>query len=173
MAELARIFIYLAFLRRGPQDLPASVFLLVMLNLVTLALYGIAASALELDLGKLIGSAAVMMALTMLLTGAMLSLASRPHRFVQTAIAIAGAELVLMPIACLFLALERPYRVGLDFPDWLLFAEGLFLAWEVAIIGHIYRRALERSFFAGILLSVACAIIVSSTVALVFPAPAA
>jgi len=173
MAELARLFVHLAFLKRGPHDVPASVFLLVLLILITLALYAIAGSVLDLELGKLIGSAALMLALTMLLTGAILSLASRPHRFLQTAIAIAGAELVLMPIGCLFLALERPYRGGVDYPDWLLFAEGVFLAWDVAIVGHIYRSALERSLLAGILLSVACAIIVSSTVALVFPAPAA
>jgi hypothetical protein len=173
MADLARIFIHIAFLRRGPQDVPASVFLLVMLNLVTLALYAIAGTALDLELGRLIGSAALMMALTLLLTGAMLSLASRPHRFVQTAVAIAGAELMLAPLGCVFLALEHPYRAGLNYPDWLLFAEGLFVAWDVAIIGHVYRSALERSLLAGILLSVACAIIVSSTVALVFPAPTA
>lgn len=173
MVELARIFVHLAFLKRGPQDVPASIFLLVLLNLLTLALYGIAGSMLDLELGKLLGSATLMMALTMLLTGAMLSVASRPNRFVQTAIAIAGAELVLTPIGCVLLALERPYRAGLDYPDWLLFAEALFLAWDVAIIGHIYRVALERSLIAGILLSLACAIIVSSTVALVFPAPAA
>src|SRR5258706_10228210 len=106
MVELLRIFTQLAFLKRGPQDLPASVFLLVALGLVTLALYGIAGSFLDLELDKLIGSAALMMTLTMLLTGAMLSLASRPHRFLQTAIAIAGAQLVLTPISCLFLALD-------------------------------------------------------------------
>jgi len=71
MAELARLFVHLAFLKRGPQDVPASVFLLV-----------------------------------------------------------------LLPIGCLLLALER-------------------------------------SLPTGILLSVACAIMLTSTVALVFPAPAA
>ncbi|MGH8315610.1 MAG: hypothetical protein ACRETU_10730, partial [Steroidobacterales bacterium] len=110
MADLARLFVHLAFLKRGPQDAPASVFLLVLLNLVTLALYAMAALFLDLDLGRLMGSAGLMLALTMLLTGAMLSLASRPHRFLQTAIAITGAELVLLPIGCLLLALERPYH---------------------------------------------------------------
>lgn len=173
MGELARIFVNIALLRRGPEDVPASVFLLVLLNVVTLASYALAAAIITLDLGLFMAQILLNLALSLLLTAAVLSLADRSRRFLQTATAIAGAELVLAPLSWLLIALGHAYEGSKPYPLGPYLAQLLVFAWDIVIVGHIYRRALERSLRVGILLSVACAIIVLSTVALVFPEPAA
>lgn len=171
MTELARIFVNIALLRRGPQDLPASGFLLGVLLLVSgLVNLGVA-FAFELDVGLMLGRFVLAAALSLILTIAVLSIASRPQRFLQTATAMIGAELVTVPFGLLLFILAKPYGNFTEHPEWLQFLDGLYEAWNIVIAGYIYRMALERSLFVGVLVAFACEIIVVLAIQGAFPPP--
>ncbi|HZF17269.1 MAG TPA: hypothetical protein VE046_15130 [Steroidobacteraceae bacterium] len=172
MAELARIFFNIALLRRGPQDLPASKFLLGALLLVSGLVNLAVALAFELDTRLMLARFALAAVLSLVLTIAILSVASRPQRFLQTATALIGAELVTVPLALLLFILAKPYHDFTHHPPWLQFLDGLYEAWNIVIAGYVYRMALERSLLAGVLLAFACEIIVVLAVQGAFPPPA-
>jgi hypothetical protein len=171
MLEFARVFFNIAVLRQGPQDLPASALLLGVLLAMALLLHLIVAGAFDFGVMLALERFAVAAALGLLLTMAVLSIAGRRKRFLQTATAMIGAALVIAPLDVLLFAIAKPYGDFADHPDWLRFVEGAYEAWGVVIGGHIYRAALERNIFVCVLLSFACEIMVVSAVQSVFPVP--
>lgn len=169
MLEFARVFLNIVLLRRGPQDLPASTLLLALL-IATAVLANLAvALAFDLDVALILMRALVDAALGLLLTAAVLSVAGKPHRFLQSSTAMVGAGLVIAPIGVLLFAIERPYGGFANHPDWLRFFEGAYEAWDILIVGHVYRMALERNFFLCVLLAFACEIMVVTAVQGLFP----
>jgi len=132
--------------RRGPQDLPDSTFLLGLLTglnvLVSFGLAGLETDLLQALLQALLAPA--VMALFML---GLLSVSKRRHRFMQTFTAGIGCDALITALA-LPLVL-----VSLLLPDIRAVAGLLLLGllvWELAVIGHILRQALDLSFMAGL-----------------------
>jgi hypothetical protein len=171
MIEFARVFFNIALLRQGPQQLPASRLLLAALLVITLVLQFAVAAAFELGIVLVLERYVLAIALGLLLTSAVLSIAGRQRRFLQVATAMVGAALVLAPLDVLLLAVVRPYGAFANHPDWLRVIEGAYEAWGIVIVGHIYRVALERSLLLGVLLSFACEIMVVSAIQSLFPVP--
>jgi hypothetical protein len=171
MIEFARVFFNIALLRQGPQHLPASRFLLAALLVITLVVQLLVAAAFDLGIVLVLERYVLAIALGLLLTGAVLSIAARQRRFVQVATAMVGAALVLAPIDVVLLAVVKPYGAFANHPGWLRVIEGAYEAWGIVIIGHIYRAAIERSLFLCVLLSFACEIMVVSAVQSLFPVP--
>lgn len=169
MLQFARVFLNIALLRRGPQDLPASKFLLALLIALAVLANLAVSLAFDLDVPRTLERSLLAAALGLVLTAAILSVAGRPRRFLQSSTAMVGAELVIAPVGVLLLAVARPYGDFGNHPDWLRFFEGAYEAWDILIVGHIYRMALERNFFLCVLLAFACEIMVVAAVQGLFP----
>ncbi|MGO9933894.1 MAG: hypothetical protein ACLPV8_19075 [Steroidobacteraceae bacterium] len=155
MLRLTKAFFDIALGRQTPAHLPASMFLL--------ALVAGAAALLEV-LGALLPPApndGIMLrillgvGLPLAFTWAVLELARRRQRFLQTAIALLGigvlAELVLYPLGALLrlISAERFASVPLG----LLFYVGFI--WYLLACANIWRAALDSGFILGGFISVA------------------
>lgn len=145
--NLLRRFWEVCLLRAGPQDLPASDFLLVL----TLLIY-IAASFL-VSLLQFEFSRAGLVTLVDLLLMAGLSylilwIARRHARWLQTMTALSGSGAVLSLAALPFLywsnQIEAENQAGL--PDFVLLG---MLIWNLVVLAHIFRHALSVSFGFG------------------------
>jgi hypothetical protein len=145
------VFLDIALHRRGPDQLPASQFLLALLlvlylgaGLLTLSILGILEQTdlmlLFLDCGFFLAFVYVS-----------LRLFRRERRFVQTAAALVGTD-VLFSVIGLPLALwARAVAVPADAASAPMLLRLLLLLWWVDVAGFIFSRALSRPYVVGIL----------------------
>lgn len=173
MKILLRRFVDICLLRAGPQDLPASTFLLA----TTLAVYGIAGLFLSL-VNTTLSEALLMVMVDILLLAAfayvILWVRTLTARFVQALTALAGTGAMLEFAAWPALAWQQLSATadgaGLMIPSLLLWA---WLFWSIAVVGHILRHALSTTYTAGTLLSLLYTFIAISVVrSLFFSSPA-
>ena len=141
-------------LRRGPQDLPGSWFLLAILILANLLAGTLLFSDQDPESSELLQSI-VDLALSVVIYTAILHLRNFRERLLQTLTAFTGTglllTLVLFPISLLlgaegeniFVSTGRVLFMGL-------------LIWSLAVDGHIFRHALSTSMLVG----TACAVAV-------------
>jgi hypothetical protein len=152
MKELVKLFTQIALLRRGPQDLPASMLLLtltiVAYLVVNLLLNGLLPPPAATDAVHLL----IDTVFTLVWYVALLRIAGRPERTLQTTTAVFGFQIVLAP--------------PLFFSSWLLprFVHDstwgvpvelfglVLLVWLVAANSHIVKAALEWSSGASVAL---------------------
>jgi hypothetical protein len=142
---LARMYVAIALWRRGPQDLPAIGILLPLTMaayvLISVAL-GEALPALRAGLAPQVLADTVFIALWY---WALLSLARRSERYLQTAAALFGLQCVLAAPSILSAWLLQHFAHN---QTWLALSSVLaivVLGWTVAATGHVLRAALERS----------------------------
>ncbi len=149
-------------LRAGPQDLPYSPRLLVLLLVSALALDGVTGALLG-DAEDALAHSLLGIAVVFGLTWFTLQLRGHPARFVQSASALAGAGIAIslaqLPVALLIelptdaaalAALAHdPLQVALR---WLLLAT---LAWQVLVNAHILQHAagIRRGFAVVLVIS--------------------
>jgi hypothetical protein len=142
MKDIIRLFTQIALLQRGPQDLPASMLLLVLAIAGYLCVNFVVSSALPPDehwQGPLLVDALF----TLVWYVALLRLLGRPERMLQTVSAVFGLQAVLSPLLIASTWLVR--RVGED-ATWQLpvtCAGLLLLAWLIAASTHVVKAALE------------------------------
>lgn len=166
MEKLLKVFVDICLLRKGPQDLPASLFLLGVVVAAHWGL-GVVFSLFTLPpfhalLGGLIG--------TLLLLGVvqgLLALHRKQPRLLQTATALAGAEVLLGLVA-------------LPFSAWVFWGESdrlvpslislLIIVWSVVVASHILRHALSVSQPAAVLFALGYTLLSYTAVGLVVPA---
>jgi hypothetical protein len=154
MLRLAKAFLDIALWRQTPAHLPASRLLLALV---------IGAAALMEVLGAFFPPAssdgfavrvAMGVGLPLAFTWAVLALARRRGRFLQTASALLGvsvlAEIVLYPLAAMLRLMGEDRMVSI--PVGLL----LFVAliWYLLACAHIWRAALDSGLLLGGLISV-------------------
>jgi hypothetical protein len=144
MLMLVRMYVAIAFGRRGPQDLPA-VGILLPLTMAAYVLVSVAAGALvpQLRSGwalQVLADAGFLAVWYWLL----LALAQRRERYLQTAAALFGLQTVLAApnILSAWLLQQAPSN-----SVWLTVAYVIALAvliWTVIAIAQVLRAALER-----------------------------
>jgi hypothetical protein len=153
MTELIRLFTQIALLRRGPQDLPASMLLLVLVVAGYLSVNFLVSSALPPD-DHWQGPLLVDTLFTLAWYVALLKLLGRSERILQTATAVFGLQGLLSPL--------------LIASDWLMVRFGedalwqvpvacaglLLIVWLVAANSQIVKAALEWSSPASVVLVV-------------------
>lgn len=154
MHKLLLRFLDICRFRAGPQDLPASKFLMALM----LIAYGFL--ALLLTLGeKEIGTAIQMAIADTLLLAALafvvLWVRDFTARYVQLLTAMAGClallSLVLWPILLLQqLGVEAGGGFYLIVSSIFLW---IWLIWDAGVIAHIFRHALDTSIWMGLILS--------------------
>jgi drug/metabolite transporter (DMT)-like permease len=153
MADVLEIFVQLLLLRCGPQRLPASGLLLILTVLAYAGVNGLVScifppaqnwpALLLLDVGFLL-----------LWNAAVLKLAGRPERILQTTTAVFGFQLLLAPLLVALDWLEQ--RLHGD-PTWegpLVVVGLVLLAWLVTVNSRIMSAALEWSMTASVALVV-------------------
>lgn len=148
MVRLLNTFVDICLLRVGPQQLPASISLLV----ATLAAYVMVGIVLARPLLPGLDPRLFAAIDTLLLLGFIwfaLSFKGYYRRFIQTATAFAGTNVLLNAIAWLLLSWQARLAaqgVANELPALLLLAH---LVWHVAVISNIVRHALSVSLAWG------------------------
>lgn len=151
MKDIIRLFTQIALLQRGPQDLPASMLLLVLAIGGYLCVNFVVSSVLppaEHWLGPLPFDALF----TLVWYVALLRLVGRPERMLQTVSAVFGLQAVLSPPLIASTWLMR--RVGED-ATWqlpVMCVWLLLLAWLIAANTHVVKAALEWPGAASVVL---------------------
>lgn len=137
--------------RLGPQDLPASATLFT-LTLVLYLLISTIIGGFDLPPERAFLSAVVDVALLLAMTRMILWARELWPRFQQTATALLGTGVlfgfVAVPLMWWQIQYERPMDAFV--PSLLMFA--LFI-WNIAVVGHILRHALNTPFYIGVALS--------------------
>ena len=154
MQRLAKAFLDIALWRRTPAHLPASLFLLVLTAV---------AAALTEVLGAFISPGpqqgilvhiVLSVALPLAFTWAVLAVAKKPARFLQTATAVLGVDvlagLILYPLSAMFGAAGEDGFVKV--PIGIVLFIGLI--WYLLAGAHIWRSALESGLVLGGIISV-------------------
>lgn len=171
MTELVRLYAQIATLKRGPQDVPASTFVLA----ATVAGYFLVNLAVSLVLPPIAGPWFWHLVVEVLFLLAwyalLLRVARRPERFTQTASAVFGYQAVLAPIW--IAAMWLVGKVARD-PTWqfpvVILAIMLFL-WIVTVNSQILRAALEWPAIACVALVALQVVVGYFVLAAVFPVP--
>ena len=176
IGEVLRHYVRIALLKRGPDDLPASQPLL----LVTVAAYVVASLIVSMALPAQTGDTAPRPAepwvavaldagLMLLWLNLLLRFARRPERFLQTATAVFGFQLVLAPVfaAGMWAYLRYSADEAMKLPASLIIvALGL---WALVVNARIIRAATDWPMVACIGLVLAEALLARGALLLVFP----
>lgn len=167
MLEIIKAFVDICLFRRGPQDLPASSFLLYL----TLGAY--AGSNFLLALGTYTPVTAAMAsladtALLAVLTLSLLYLHGRAARVRQTLAALAGTGTVLAVLALppIYWLTVQTAQGELSFPSLVVLA---LVVWSLAVIGHIIRHALATRLIVGLVVAMIFYWIAASVQGALFP----
>lgn len=151
---IVRPFVEICLLRRGPQDLPGSTFLLAIM-LVAHTVMSILLNAVVLNAWNAILAGVIDTLLVSILTGSILYLHGFKTRIVQTLSAMTGTGAIISLLAIpLFSWNAGAQQSGSVSAVGSLMVFGI-VVWSLAVSGHILRHALSVSYFLGILIAVA------------------
>ncbi len=146
MTALLQLFIDLCRLRRGPQDLPVSRFLM-MFTAASYFAIGLAVSLLEQSLGLAILSAALDTLMLATLAWLSLRVIGKTPRFTQTYTALAGTGILFGLMGWPLIAWLQGIPEGQGGSLSLLLL-GLVI-WNIMAIGYILRHALGIMMWAA------------------------
>jgi hypothetical protein len=144
-------------LRAGPQDLPASRQLLIALLALDLMVSVIALGSV-VPVGQALLTAGAALGLGLGFAYLALVLRGKPNRFLQTATALVGIDLVISVLALpLTLALvSQAAPDGSVSPNPALGVALLaVLAWNVTVVANTFRHALDQRWPAGVIVALA------------------
>ncbi len=173
MKKLVGAFLQIATLKMGPEDLPASRFLL---GLVTAAylLTGAASVSFYADSATAaVQQLAVDLGLTYGFFTLLLMLYRKGPRVLQTLTAILGTgallSLIALPLTAWLQTLDSNASEAAAAP-----AIGIYLVvlWSIAVTGHILHRALDIPYVGGLIIGVVFFVFNLATFATLFPAEA-
>lgn len=146
---LSLAFFDIALHRRGPEDLPASQFLLGLVLAVYLVI-----GLVALQLGSTISRAATLLlldtAVYLSLVWAVLRLFGRARRYLQTATAMIGTDVLFNTIGLPLMLLEESVQAP---PGELTMPRFMFLVlfiWSVDVGGYILSKAIEKPYIVAV-----------------------
>jgi len=144
MKDLVRLFMQIALLRRGPQDVPASPLLLALTVGGYLAVNLIVGGLLPPDVHwwqeLLIDTL-----FTLIWYVVLLQVLGRPERILQTATAVFGFQAVLSPLLIASEWLVRRFSEDSAWQVPITCAGLLLFVWLIAANSHVVKAALEWS----------------------------
>jgi hypothetical protein len=154
MLRLAKAFWDIALWRRTPAQLPASSFLLALVAIAAAALEVLSAFLPPATTDRILTRIVLSVGLPLGFAWAVLALARRRQRFLQTGTALLGVgvlvELVLYPLGSLI------HIIGSDrleaVPLGILMLLGLI--WYLLACANIWRAALDSGLTIGVVISV-------------------
>jgi len=151
MKELIQLFSQIALLRRGPQDLPASMLLLVMSVVGYFGINFIVSSFMP-PIKDWQTYLAVDVPFTLIWYVVVLRLAKRSERTLQTATAVFGFQAVLSPLVVMseWLLPRYAQNATWQLPVQLMWL--IMLVWVITASSHVVKAALEWSSSASVAL---------------------
>jgi hypothetical protein len=154
MLLLAKAFWDIALWRRTPAQLPASLFLLVLVAAAAALIEVLTAFLPPASSDRIFLRIALSVGLPLAFAWAVLALARHRQRFLQTGIALLGvgvlAELVLYPIGSLIHVIGPDHVASVPLGFLMLIG----LIWYLLACANIWRSALESGPSLGIAISV-------------------
>jgi hypothetical protein len=151
MKELIQLFTQIALLRRGPQDLPAS---LLLLGITIVGYFGInfLVSSLMPPIKGWPAHLAVDVVFTLVWYVVLLRLTGRSERTLQTTTAVFGFQAVLSPLLVIseWLMLRFAQDTTWQLPVALIWL--MLVIWVIAANSHVVKAALEWSSAASVFL---------------------
>ncbi len=161
MKLLLKCFYDICLLRAGPQDLPASTFLMVLV-LFAYVLAGVMLSSLQMDWWQALLLLAADVGLLGGLAYLILWVRQLGARFVQVFTALLGTgtffEILALPLLYWQREAMAAFQNGTDEGSGTVFISAfvlwLVLFWSLVVIGHILRHALSTNMPVGMALAV-------------------
>lgn len=151
MRELILLFGNICRFKQGPEDIPASLFLLsilIGLNFIIELLLGLSVYSILISFVLALLSIATLALFTWLL----LILFKLQTRFIQTFSAFVGVNL-FTNIFCFF-PVTILWKMEILVNNSFGLINLVLLAWILSIYAHIYKRAINVSFFLGLALAI-------------------
>lgn len=152
MLKLLQTFLDIALWRKGPQDLPASRFLMICALIAYVGTSFIQVQLFDLRLRTAVLIIAVDVVMLLGWLWVVLAFFGRQQRFMQTMTAVVGVGTLLGCLDILVRGAQLALGPAENLPDnWLLLR---FLAIAL-IMGRIFMHALDRGLITGMALTVA------------------
>jgi len=170
MKELIQLFTQIALLRRGPQDLPASV-LLLWISVVAYFGINFLVSCLMPPMDGWPAELAVDVVFTLLWYFVLLRVAGRSERILQTTTAVFGFQAVLSPLLVISNGLLARF---IKDPTWqlpVLLIWLILVTWLIAANSHVVKAALEWSSTACVFLVILQIVAGQIVLTALFPSP--
>ncbi len=169
MLLLIRAWFDICLLRRGPQDLPASGFLLGV-SLCCYGLVSVLVSSQSYTFSMALLLTVVDLGLLVVFAWSLLYLQRKAERLNQTLSALAGTGSLMGLIALPLLLTIGPDATSEPVPASLLSLWLLLLLWNLFIMAHIIRHALSSSFAIGFGISLLYALLNMQVIVTLFSA---
>jgi hypothetical protein len=171
MKELLQLFTQIALLRRGPQDVPASMLLLALTVTGYFGINLLVNSVLPPPpTSDWLAHLLLDVPFTLAWFALLLKIVGRPERILQTTTAVFGFQAVVAPLAVLseYLTLRAAHHTIWEFPVKLLYI--VLVVWLIAAVSHIVKAALEWSSPASVALVILQILTEQALVYALFPA---
>lgn len=152
MLRLLQTFAEIALWRKGPQDLPASNALAVMVLIVYVTIGFIAVRTFDLSARMAVITIAVDVVMLSAWLWLVLAFFSRRQRFVQTITAALGVGILMLLLDIAVRAVQLALGLGRDAAGGWLALHFLIVA---LVMGRILMHALDRGLLTGMALTVA------------------
>jgi hypothetical protein len=147
MTDLARLYADIALLRRGPQDVPASLFLLAITVVAYCAINLLVNWALPPQKDPWFFELLIDVIFTLAWYSALLRLFHKSERVLQTTTAVFGFRAVLAPLSIGTEWLVRRFGADQSWQLPLTVGYTAVVVWLVAANSRVLKAALEWSMF--------------------------
>ena len=168
MLQLIRAWFEICLLRRTPQELPASGYLLGV-SLCCYGLVSVLVSSQSYAFNRALLLAGVDLGLLFVFVWSLLYLQNRTARINQTLSALAGSGSLMGLIALPLMLAVGPDAVTEPVPPLLVSLWLLLLLWNLFVMAHIIRHALSSSFAIGFGISLLYALLSMQVITTLFP----
>lgn len=162
MYQLIVLFFEIAIFRKGPQDVPASPWVLRLILPVYVAV-NLLILLLNEDWSSAFAQVFVDFLLNVGFSWPLLYFAGKSGRFQQTLSALIGADIVINCIRIPAVA-----SLNTEAADLAYIVMMVLMIWHLSVIGHIFRHALDKPIFFGLVLALLYLLISSQVMALLF-----
>ena len=163
MYELLKLFFGIAIFKKGPQDIPASPWLLRLLIPVYM-MVNYLILMLSNDMFSALLQVSVDVILIIVFAWGCMFIAGKPERYQQTACALLGTDALISLFAIPALATLIGQGSALA-----LLAVVLLMLWHWVVSGHILRHALSQPLVFGLGVAFLYILISFQVMALLFP----
>jgi len=165
MLALTQFFLDLALLRRGPQDLPSSSVLLILVAVLSVVIGTVNSAQLFGGLGAALGANLLDLTLGMALLAGLLRFRGRVARWLQTTSAILG----LGVLAGGLMLVARASATMLGIADVAVLVEVVLAIWLHVALGSVLRHALEVPLLLGVIIVFCYTVLAFNLIAGIFP----
>jgi hypothetical protein len=170
MREVISLYVQIALLRRGPQDLPTSRLLLILTVCGYAAVSALVGALLPPGVGRP-PQLAVDVLFTLAWYAALLQLTGRSERFLQTATAVFGLRAVLAPLVIASQWLVQRFQHDATWQLPVAVAGLSLVIWLIAAISHVVKAALDWSIVWSVALVILQVLAGELLLAALFPGP--